>query len=86
MLLNILHSGGAFWGITAVFLFLEIVFLYQLSKGSKSGMYVNPGDGSSVPTSKNKPWYTNTFFHASWILALIYIGVLFILSSDYRGV
>lgn len=85
-LLNILHSGGAFWGITAVFLFLEAVFIYQLVKGSKSGTYVNDGSGGSISSNKNKDWWTNTFFHFAWVVAVLYIVALLILRSDYRGV
>jgi hypothetical protein len=86
MLLNILHSGGSFWGVTAVFLFLEIILGYQLYKGSKSGTYVNDGAGGSISSKKNKPFYTNTFFHFMWVLLAIYIGALLIIASDYRGV
>lgn len=86
MLLNILHSGGAFWGLTAVFLVLEIIFIYQLAKGSKSGTYVNDGSGGSIPSNKNKPWYTNTFFYFSLAVLIAYIIALFIIKSDYKGV
>lgn len=86
MLLNILNSGGAFWGVTGVFVLLEIIFLYQLVKGSKSGTYVNDGRGGSIPSTKNKPWYTNTFFFLSLAVLALYIVVLVTIDSDYRGV
>lgn len=85
-LLSILASGGAFWGLTGVAVFLISIFIYQLIGGSKNGTYVNDGAGGSVSSDKNKPWYRNTFFWLSVIVAALYIGSLLILKSDYKSV
>lgn len=85
-MLNILHSGGAFWGVTGVYLFLLVVFLYQLIKGSKSGSYVNDGAGGSIPTNVNKKWYKNTFFYFAVAVTVLYVIALFIIASDYKGI
>jgi hypothetical protein len=86
MLLNILHSGGAFWGVTAVFIVLEVIFIYQLVKGSRSGTYINDGGGGSIPSNKNKLWWTNTFFKLACAVLVLYVVALLVIRSDYRGV
>lgn len=80
----LLSSGGAFWGVTAVFVLLQIIFWYQIIKGSKSGTYVNDGSGGSIPSIKNKPWYQNNFFKLAVIVLIAYTVALLVIHSDYR--
>ncbi len=86
MFLNILHSGGAFWGVTAVWAVLFVIFLYQLIKGSKSGSYVNDGKGGSIPTTVNKKWTKNTFFYFLIAITVLYAFALYVIARDYKGV
>lgn len=80
----LLSSGGAFWGVTAVFLILQFICWYQVIKGSKSGTYVNDGSGGSIASAKNKPWYQNNFFKGAVIIIIAYIGALLLIYSDYK--
>ena len=81
----LLSSGGAFWGVTAVFLILQAIFWYQIIKGSKSGTWVNDGSGGSIASPKNKRWYQNNFFKYFVIpLTIVYAIVLAIIYSDYK--
>lgn len=81
----LLSSGGAFWGVTAVFLLLQAIFWYQIYKGSRSGTWVNDGSGGSIPSPKNKRWYENNFFKWFSIPTLvIYLIVLAVIYSDYK--
>ncbi len=80
----LLSSGGAFWGVTAVFLILQFICWYQAIKGSKSGTWVNDGAGGSIPSDKNKPLYQNNFFKGAVIIIVLYIGALIAIYSDYK--
>lgn len=80
----LLSSGGAFWGVTAVFVLLQAIFWYQIVKGSKSGTWVNDGGGGSVSSKENKPWYQNNFLKYSVITLVLYIGALIAIYSDFK--
>lgn len=89
MLLNILHSGGLFWGLTAVFLILEVWFLYQAVKARKSGG-ITQGNISTgfkpILDDKKTPWLK---IHMVWFaiaVLVLYVVALLIVASDYKGV
>jgi hypothetical protein len=85
-LLNILHSGGAFWGLTAVFVVLEAIFLFQLIKGQKSGSVQQDLAKGTQTYKKPIPLFKNPFIWLMIIVLVAYIFTLSQLSSDYKGV
>lgn len=85
-LLSIFHTGGLTLGLTLVWLLLVSIFGYQAYKGSKSpyGSYDKAGQWNQI--SPKTPLTKINFFWGAVIVTAIYIIVLFIVGSDYKGV
>lgn len=87
-LLSIFHTGGLTLGLTLVWLLLVGIFIYQAYKGHKSeyGFYNPAPPGNWVKMADKTPLKKIPFFWGAIIVTLIYIIVLFIVGSDYKGV
>lgn len=83
-MLNVFASGGAFWGVTAVAVLLEIIFLYQLFAGQKSGSQQQDLDKGTQYYKEPIKWYKNTFFWLALTVAGLYVFALSQIASDYR--
>jgi hypothetical protein len=84
-LLNILASGGLFWGLTAVYVALSVWFLYQTFKARKSGWRQDAVNVKREGTEKI-PLLRIGAFKFFLAITAAYIIALLIVASDYRGV
>lgn len=83
-MLNVFASGGAFWGVTAFFVLLEIVCLYQFFAGQKSGSQQQDLNKGTQYYKEPKKWYKNNFFRGAVIILILYVFALTQIASDYR--
>lgn len=86
MLLNIFNTGGLTLGLSIVALVLFVIFAYQA--------YMNYNYVRDVMGKRNKilfdnerpKWYKLTHLWFAVAVVVLYVIVMFIVASDYKGV
>lgn len=84
-MLNIFHSGALIYVLTAVFLLLESVFVYQLIKGQRSGSVIQDLDHGPQYSKKPVAWYKNPFTWYALATLVLFIWAVSSVASDYKG-
>jgi hypothetical protein len=84
--LNIFHTGGLTLGLTIVWLILAGIFGFQsyYAHHSEDGFYGT--DGQWVKLGDKTPWFKIIQFKAFVAVTILYVVVMIIVASDYKGV
>lgn len=85
-LLNILASGGLFWGITGVWAALTGWFMYQAVKAHNSGWRQTDKYGKEIGGPEKIPYMKIPQTKFAIAVTILYVVALLVIASDYRGV